>query len=560
MSTGKEELEAAIRALGQLFVSKLPTKLAEIASANAAFLDNASDKDNVALLHRLLHTMAGSAGTFGFPEIGRKARGLESQLKSLMHGEVWDTARVKDFCTQIERYIQDARSAEPETEMEALQLTKTASVEAERKLIYLVDNDLKKAGETIAQLEQFAFDVCHIECLEHLAEALDEKMPHFLVIDLDYQQRRHAGAYEVARLKAQGRVLPPTLFVSSFNCFESRLEAVRAGGEGFFFKPLDVLALTERMEELNALAEQRHFRILIIDDDVDLTALYSSILKSAGMVVEVLNEPNSLLESLASFRPELILMDIYMPNYDGVELSKVIRQDHSYLDIPIVFLSSEKDEQKQIAAVKVGADDFLCKPVASELLVSSLTARAERYRSLRTLVMRDGLTGLFNHTAIKEDLIAKISSASRTVTCVAVAMIDLDNFKVVNDTYGHQMGDQVLRTLSHLLKQRLRKSDAVGRYGGEEFVVIFPNTTAEVARSVLEKVRVSFNRVVHVSEQGEFKVGFSAGVVDSRQTLNPDELLASADTVMYRAKASGKNKILLGSEGIPASSTAELKT
>nr|WP_255423112.1 GGDEF domain-containing protein [Undibacterium sp. LX40W] len=160
--------------------------------------------------------------------------------------------------------------------------------------------------------------------------------------------------------------------------------------------------------------------------------------------------------------------------------------------------------------------------------------------------MRDGLTGLYNHTAIKEDLIAKISSASRTVTCVAVAMIDLDNFKLVNDTYGHQMGDQVLRTLSHMLKQRLRKSDAVGRYGGEEFIVIFPNTTADVARMVLEKIRVAFSRVVHVSEHGEFKVGFSAGIADSRQTANPEELLTIADAALYKAKASGKNQVLLG--------------
>ncbi|MBC3880717.1 diguanylate cyclase [Undibacterium sp. LX40W] len=546
MSSADEELEAAIRALGQVFISKLPGKLAEIEDAKDAFLRDPNNKEHEALLHRLLHTMAGSAGTFGFPDMGTKARALESQLKSYMQGEAWDSSQIQEFCQHVEKYIQESRVAEPEAESETLAPAKPAVVEAERKLIYLVDSDLEKTAEMVQQLEQFAFDVCHIECLEHLGEALDEKMPSFLVIDLDCQHGYHAGGDEIERLKSQGRQLPPTLFMSNLNSFESRLRAVRAGGDGFFLKPVDVLALTERLEEIIALPEPRLYRILIIDDDVDLTQAYSSMLKSAGMVVEVLNDPELVLEHMSSFRPELILMDIYMPNCDGVELSKVIRQDHSYLDVPIIFLSSEQDEQKQIAAVKVGADDFLCKPIAPELLISSLSSRAERFRSLRTLVMRDGLTGLYNHTAIKEDLIAKISSASRTVTCVAVAMIDLDNFKLVNDTYGHQMGDQVLRTLSHMLKQRLRKSDAVGRYGGEEFIVIFPNTTADVARMVLEKIRVAFSRVVHVSEHGEFKVGFSAGIADSRQTANPEELLTIADAALYKAKASGKNQVLLG--------------
>lgn len=546
MSSADNELEAAIRALGQVFISKLPGKLAEIEEAKDAFQREPENKEHEVLLHRLLHTMAGSAGTFGFPDMGTKARALESQLKSFMSGETWDPSRLQEFCQHIERYIQESRVAEPEAEPEALAPPKPVVVEVERKLIYLVDSDHEKIGELVQQLEQFAFDVCHIECLEHLGEALDEKMPSFLVIDLDCQHGYHAGGNEIARLKAQGRTLPPTLFMSSLNNFESRLCAVRAGGEGFFLKPVDVLALTERIEEIIAQPESRLYRILIIDDDIDLTQAYSQILRSAGMVVEVLNDPELVLEHMSSFRPELILMDIYMPNCDGVELSKVIRQDHSYLDVPIIFLSSEQDEQKQIAAVKVGADDFLCKPIAPELLISSLSSRAERFRSLRSLVMRDGLTGLYNHTAIKEDLISKISSASRTVTCVAVAMIDLDNFKQVNDTYGHQMGDQVLRTLSHMLKQRLRKSDAVGRYGGEEFIVIFPNTTADVARMVLEKIRLAFSRVVHVSEHGEFKVGFSAGIADSRQTTNPDELLTVADAALYRAKANGKNQVVLG--------------
>ncbi|MBR7784473.1 GGDEF domain-containing protein, partial [Undibacterium luofuense] len=127
--------------------------------------------------------------------------------------------------------------------------------------------------------------------------------------------------------------------------------------------------------------------------------------------------------------------------------------------------------------------------------VSSLSTRAERYRSLRALIMRDGLTGLLNHTAIKEQLEAEVLQAHRNGAPLALAMIDLDNFKKINDSYGHATGDQVLRTLARILRQRLRRTDIVGRYGGEEFAVIFPDTTASTARRVLDKVRQAFSKV-----------------------------------------------------------------
>ncbi|MFC0351549.1 diguanylate cyclase [Undibacterium danionis] len=555
MPTKDEDLNEAIRALGQLFLAKLPAKFLEIETAIQRFQSTPEDRENFSLLHRSLHTMAGSAGTFGFPEMGEQARILETQLKNYVAGEVWSQSARDAFCDQVRNYLTVARQRAVET---SSSIAGTSDFNAEqdisavsmappvKKIVYLVDASEEVKHEITQQLEQFTFFVESFSCLQDLETALQKQIPAVLIIDTDFDSVHLAGTNEVMRLRMTGYALPPTIFISDTNSFDSRLHAVRAGGQAFLLKPVDILVLTERIEEILAHNYPRRYRIMIIDDDTELAQYYSEILKRAGMITEVLNDPELVLEQMASFRPELILMDVYMPNCDGVELSKVIRQDPSYLDIPIIFLSSENDLEKQIAAVKVGADDFLNKPIEPELWISSLSSRAERYRALRSLVMRDGLTGLYNHTAIKEDLIAKMSSASRDVTSVSVAMLDLDNFKKVNDTYGHQIGDQVLRTLSHLLRQRLRKSDVVGRYGGEEFVVIFPNTTAEVARLVLEKIRIAFNKILHVAEQAEFSVGFSAGVADSRQTTNPDDLLVIADAALYRAKHAGKNQVVLG--------------
>jgi diguanylate cyclase (GGDEF)-like protein len=124
-------------------------------------------------------------------------------------------------------------------------------------------------------------------------------------------------------------------------------------------------------------------------------------------------------------------------------------------------------------------------------------------------------------------------------------MIDLDNFKRVNDSYGHPVGDQVLRSLSLLLKQRLRRSDVIGRYGGEEFVVIFPGTTAVVARKVLDQIRQAFFKIQQFSEQGDFAVSFSAGIAELTVAKDADDLFDSADAALYSAKHRGKNCIVL---------------
>ena len=540
-------LEAALQALERMFVSKLPAKLIEIEEALDQLVKNSANIDAAKLLHRLLHTMAGSAGTFGFPEMGLQAKELEARVKPLLTDGTWRESELSEFAHDVREYL--AISALEGTNktispVASIVVTEPADISAS-KLIYLVDDDPVANKEITLQLEHFACEVVIITELHKLAKALTERVPDVLVVDLGSPDSRFSGVQEITRMKQSGQLKSPVIFTSNLSSFESRLVAVRAGGVGYFAKPIDITELTERIDTLSAQSEPSGYRILIIDDDVDTSQYYGAILHDAGMNVYVLNTPAEIFEVMAKFRPELLLMDVYMPTCNGVELSKMIRQDNSFLDVPIVFLSSEDDLEKQLDAVEAGADDFLTKPIVPKFLVSAVSSCAERYRSLRALIMRDGLTGLYNHTAIKEELTAEISIAGRSNTPLALAMIDLDNFKHVNDTYGHPVGDQVLRTLSLLLRQRLRRSDVVGRYGGEEFVVIFPGTTAATANKVLEKIRQAFFKIQQFSDKGDFSVSFSAGIADLTLTQDSDELFDSADTALYKAKHGEKNCIVI---------------
>jgi len=233
-----------------------------------------------------------------------------------------------------------------------------------------------------------------------------------------------------------------------------------------------------------------------------------------------------------------------MPDFSGLELAQMIRQIKTYVGLPIVFLSAEADREKQLNAVGMGGDDFLTKPIKPDLLIAAVTSRIERYRKLQTLMLRDGLTGLLNHTTIRENLAQEINRAGRNNQPLAVAMLDIDQFKNVNDTYGHATGDKVLRSLAQMLSLRLRHTDLIGRYGGEEFLILLPNTTQTEAANLMDELRDAFSQVVHISHEEEFRVTFSCGVAAYPQQSELATLSEAADRALYEAKRQGRNRVV----------------
>ena len=195
--------------------------------------------------------------------------------------------------------------------------------------------------------------------------------------------------------------------------------------------------------------------------------------------------------------------------------------------------------------MRLRGDDFLVKPIAAEHLISAITSRVTRARSLRSLMIHDGLTGLLNHTAIKEELAREVVRSGRLSTPLSFAMVDIDLFKKVNDTYGHTAGDRVLKSLARLLKQRLRETDIVGRYGGEEFAVIMNDTNATSAAKVIDEIRNVFSRLVHLSKDEEFTVNFSCGIADLAHFTDAASLSEAADKALYQAKQRGRNKVVV---------------
>jgi diguanylate cyclase (GGDEF)-like protein len=313
----------------------------------------------------------------------------------------------------------------------------------------------------------------------------------------------------------------------------------------YFSKPVSIGVLVDKLDELTSTIPPQPYRVLIVDDSTSLANYHAAVLEGDGMVVKVVDKPLEVMGPLQEFSPDLILMDIYMSECSGMELAKVIRQLEAFVSIPIVYLSVENDLDKQLSAMSLGGDDFLTKPIKPEHLVSSVTSRIQRSRMLRSLMVRDSLTGLLNHTTIKDHLEREVARAKREKTPLAFAMVDIDHFKRVNDTYGHSVGDRVIKSLSRLLQQRLRETDVVGRYGGEEFAVIMSNTDGHAAMKVLDEIREAFSRLNHMAAGKEFFVTFSCGIAEVALFGDAIKLGDAADKALYEAKHAGRNCVVL---------------
>lgn len=408
--------------------------------------------------------------------------------------------------------------------------------------IFVIDPERERAHDLATQIALFGYATVSCTTLDEVELAAAAMPPAALVCDLSFNNHERVVAAPT-RQHVQNALAVPTIFTTIDDTFANRLEAVRAGGLAYFPAPVDVGALVARLDEVTNRLHPDPYRVLIVEDSVWIAQLYAAILTDAGMTTAITHLPAQALDLIAEHVPDLILMDMYMPECDGIELAAVIRQQPELHRVPIVFLSAETDRDAQLAALARGGDDFLTKPILPDHLVAAVRSRIQRARVMRSQMVRDSLTGLLNHSVTKEHLEREVARARRNGAPLAMAMIDIDHFKQVNDTYGHAAGDQVLKSLARLLVQRLRASDVIGRYGGEEFAVIMPETDGAAAVSVLDEIRARFAQLHHRVGALAFHATFSGGVATLTNDGDAATLHENADIALYQAKRHGRNQV-----------------
>jgi len=308
--------------------------------------------------------------------------------------------------------------------------------------------------------------------------------------------------------------------------------------------------------------------ILIVDDRKENLIALSAVLEDVDADIIQASSGGEALGLLLEYNFALVLLDVQMPEMDGYEVANIMSQSPSTQNIPIIFLTAiSKDEQNIIKGYTSGAVDFITKPLNTEILLSKvgiflrlwsqnneLLLLSLKYQGamkeleaqrdeLKEMTIKDYLTGLYQRRVFDELLIKEISQSVRHNTYLSLAMLDLDYFKKVNDTYGHSVGDEVLVKVSAVFMDLVRGSDIVSRYGGEEFVILMPDTHLNDAVKSCERIRSSIENLKFETDKGKLEVTISIGVAEFH--LNAEKKLElmtkRADECLYQAKDQGRN-------------------
>jgi two-component system, cell cycle response regulator len=311
-------------------------------------------------------------------------------------------------------------------------------------------------------------------------------------------------------------------------------------------------------------------RILVVDDVPDNVEILDARLASRGYEIVTAANGEEALERVRENPPHLILLDVMMPGMDGHEVARRIKDDTRLPFIPIILVTALTEADDVVQGLESGADDHISKPFNFRELEARVRAmlRIKRLQDeldlknrqledanqrLKKLSITDGLTELFNHRHVHELLHDEFERTLRSADPLSVAMIDLDRFKQVNDTYGHPTGDVILYETARIIRQTAREIDMVGRYGGEEFIALLPGTDEEAACAFAERVRARVEENVFRDGATEVRMTMSAGVASfpGEGIDTPEVLLKAADAALYEAKESGRNRVVRASQVVP---------
>jgi two-component system cell cycle response regulator len=297
------------------------------------------------------------------------------------------------------------------------------------------------------------------------------------------------------------------------------------------------------------------FTVAIVDDDAAIRRLVLLVLHRAGYRTL---EYSAGEEARAALRDEdwdLLVLDRKLPDMDGLVLAHELKSNPALRTRYVIMLTGEADQEDKIEGLELGADDYITKPFQYQELLARIRAGkrivdlqkelVEKNRRLELLSITDGLTKLHNHRYFQDELARAFDESQRYSRPLSLAMIDIDFFKKINDTFGHAAGDDVLKKTAELFRESVRSTDLVARYGGEEFTVMMPETELPDAITFAEKIRHLVETATLETQAGPIQATVSIGVasVPLTQVQSPKELIVAADKALYRAKRSGRNQV-----------------
>jgi diguanylate cyclase (GGDEF)-like protein len=482
--------------------------------------------------------LATSAGTFGFWDAAALAREAELILEGSEFILPVDVVRLSKIVAELRRQLANPR-LERRRQGETMADVGLASASANARLLVIGDDpDLR--DHLGAEARSLGVDVLGVgsadEARNLLVGAVDA-----VLLDLTLEG---AGIPFLEELHHEFPNLP-VIVVAEGEQLRDRVEAARLGGRGFLQKPVRAAQVIDLLRDSLIVSRSERATIVAVDDDVELLGMIENLLRPLGARVVTVTEPLRVLGVLAETTPDLVILDVDMPQLNGIEVCRVMRNDPRWAAVPVLFLTDPVEPPIVTRMFEAGADDFVAKPVLGPELVARVRNRIERTRMLRRAADVDSLTGVATRRRGIEVLERLFRLAHRQRQPISIAAIDLDRFKEVNDRFGHVAGDTVLRQVAAILAGCFRGEDVVARWGGEEFVVGMYSMPSAAAVQRLELALEKLRSERFESGNTTFTMTFSAGVAEfPTDGIDWTTLYRIADDSLAEAKGAGRNRVV----------------
>lgn len=383
----------------------------------------------------------------------------------------------------------------------------------------------------------------------------------------------------------------PVVLVTSLDGSQNRVKGLNVGADEFLTKPVNRAELLarvralRRMKHLNEELNNRHHivasisenekqnynpkrTILVVEDDPQLRKKISKVIELSNLSCLTAENTRQATALLEVERPDLILLDRILPDGDGIEFLGRLKKNPDLVDTPIIIITALADLEPKIAGIDSGADDYLVKPIEHSELIARINASLRRYSATKELrialsqaqasTVTDQLTKVRNRYYLDADLNYRVAQANRIQSRgFSILMIDIDNFKHVNDVYGHLVGDNVLCEVANCLVQCARAADVVTRFGGEEFCIILPDTGLAEAKHIADRMRSEIAKI-SLAEVNNQSITVSIGVAEFLTNQeNSTTLLSRADDALYQAKKLGRNRVCASTAAATNSDSAK---